>query len=85
MNNDFTDCKMPGPLDMPQAKIMLVKTAPDPICPMGVKSCGESALMGLIGFVANAIADAWGIRFYEAPINPEAILTKIKASGKIYA
>ena len=85
LNNDFTDYKMPGPSDMPQAKIILVETAPDPIGPMGVKSCGESALMGPIGSVANAIADALGIRFYEAPITPEAILAKIKATGKTYA
>jgi len=51
---------------------------------MGAKSCGESALMGPIGSVANAIADATGIRFVEAPITPERILTAIKASGKNY-
>jgi xanthine dehydrogenase molybdenum-binding subunit len=82
LNNDYTDYKMPGPSDMPKAKIILVESAPDPIAPMGAKSCGESALMGPIGSVANAIADAIGIRFYEAPITPERVLTGIKKSGK---
>ncbi len=84
LNSDFTDYKMPGPSDMPKAKIILVETAPDPIGPMGAKSCGESALMGPIGSVANAIADALGIRYYEAPITPERILKGIKESGKTF-
>ena len=81
INNDFTDYKMLGPSDMPNAKIILVETAPDPIGPMGVKSCGESALMGPIGSVANAIYDAIGIQLKEAPITPEKILKAIKEQG----
>jgi xanthine dehydrogenase molybdenum-binding subunit len=85
LNNDFTDYKMLGPADMPKAKIILVETAPDPIGPMGAKSCGESALMGPIGSAANAIADAIGIRYYDAPITPERILQGIRQSGKVFA
>jgi xanthine dehydrogenase molybdenum-binding subunit len=82
LNNDFTDYKMLGPSDMPKAKIILIESAPDPIGPMGAKSCGESALMGPIGSVANAIYDAVGIRFKEAPITPEKVLKAIQESGK---
>jgi len=81
LNNDFTDYKMLGPSDMPNAKIILVETAPDPIGPMGAKSCGESALMGPIGSVANAIYDAIGIQMTEAPITAEKILKAIKEKG----
>jgi xanthine dehydrogenase molybdenum-binding subunit len=49
---------------------------------MGAKSCGESALMGPIGSVANAIYNAIGIRFKEAPVTPERVLKAIKESGK---
>jgi xanthine dehydrogenase molybdenum-binding subunit len=52
---------------------------------MGAKSCGESALMGPIGSAANAIADAIGIRYYDAPITPERILQGIRQSGKVFA
>jgi xanthine dehydrogenase molybdenum-binding subunit len=48
---------------------------------MGAKSCGESALMGPIGSVANAIYDAIGIKFNEAPITPEKVLKAIKEQG----
>ncbi len=81
LNNDFTDYKMLGPSDMPDAKIILVETAPDPIGPMGTKSCGESALMGPIGSVANAVYDAIGIQIKEAPITPEKVLKAIKEQG----
>ena len=81
LNNDFTDYKMLGPSDMPDAKIILIESAPDPIGPMGAKSCGESALMGPIGSVANAIFDAIGIQFKEAPITPEKVLKAIKEQG----
>jgi len=75
---------MLGPSDMPKAKILLVESAPDPIGPMGTKSCGESALMGPIGSVANAIYNTIGIRFKEAPITPEKVLKAIKESGKTF-
>ena len=81
LNNDFTDYKMLGPSDMPNAKIILIESAPDPIGPMGAKSCGESALMGPIGSVANAIHDAIGIMITEAPITPEKVLAAIKKHG----
>jgi xanthine dehydrogenase molybdenum-binding subunit len=81
LNNDFTDYKMLGPSDMPHAKIILIESAPDPIGPMGAKSCGESALMGPIGSVANAIYDAIGIQFTEAPVTPEKVLKAIKEQG----
>ena len=81
LNNDFTDYKMLGPSDMPNAKIILVETAPDPIGPMGAKSCGESALMGPIGSVANAVYDAIGIQITEAPITAEKVLKAIKEQG----
>jgi xanthine dehydrogenase molybdenum-binding subunit len=81
LNNDFTDYKMLGPSDMPNAKIILVETAPDPIGPMGAKSCGESALMGPIGSVANAIYDAIGIQMTHAPVTAERVLAAIKKHG----
>ena len=81
VNADFTDYKMLGPSDMPNATIILVESAPDPIGPMGAKSCGESALMGPIGSAANAIYDAIGIQFTQAPITAEKVLKAIKEQG----
>jgi len=84
LNSDFTDYKMFGASDMPvDSYVTLVESAPDPVGPYGVKSCGESALMGPIGSVANAIYDAIGIQMTEAPITPERVLAAIKKAGGV--
>jgi len=66
-----------------ESYVTLVESAPDPVGPFGVKSCGESALMGPIGSVANAIYDAIGIQMTEAPITPERVLAAIKKAGGV--
>ena len=84
LNNDFTDYKMFGASDMPaENHVTLIESAPDPVAPFGAKSCGESALMGPIGSVANAIYDAIGIQITEAPITPERVLAAIKKNGGV--
>jgi xanthine dehydrogenase molybdenum-binding subunit len=79
LNNNFTDYKMLGPSDMPELQMILVETAPDPYGPYGAKSVGESGLITPIGAVANAIYQALGIQFLEAPITPERVLAALKA------
>ncbi len=74
LNNNFNDYKMFGPSDMPEVKIILVETAPNPSGPLGAKNCGESALIGAICSCANAIYNAVGMQFTEAPITPEKIV-----------
>jgi len=79
-NGNFTDYKMFGPKDMPQCKIILVEE-PDPIGPYGAKSVGEAGLVTPTGAAANAIFNAIGIMFTDAPITPEKILKAIKEQG----
>jgi CO/xanthine dehydrogenase Mo-binding subunit len=38
---------------------------------------GEGATLPVLGAIANAIADAIGVRIYELPITPEKILNAI--------
>ena len=63
--------------------VTLIESAPDPVGPFGAKSCGESALMGPIGSVANAIYDAIGIQVTDAPITPERVLAAIHKAGGV--
>ncbi len=46
--------------------------------PFGAKGLGEGSLNPVAGAVANAIAAATGVRFYELPITPEKILKALK-------
>ena len=63
LNNNFTDYKLLGPSDMPEVKVILVETAPDPAGPYGAKSVGESGIITPIGAIANAICQALGMQF----------------------
>jgi xanthine dehydrogenase molybdenum-binding subunit len=80
LNNSFTDYKMLGPSDMPKCKVILVEE-PDPATAYGVKSVGEGGCVAPVGATANAIYNALGIQFTEAPITPEKILKAIKEKG----
>jgi xanthine dehydrogenase molybdenum-binding subunit len=80
LNSSFTDYKMLGPSDMPKCRTILVED-PDPIGPYGAKSVGESGLVTPVGATANAVYNALGIQFKEAPIIPEKILKAIKEHG----
>ena len=76
----ITDYKIPTAQDMPKLEdfyVYFAKTS-EPTGPYGAKGIGEAALNPAIAAIANAIANAIGIRFYELPITPEKILKAIK-------
>mgnify|MGYP000129379358 CR=1 FL=1 len=79
-NNSFTDYKMLGASDMPKITNILVEN-PDPHGPFGAKSVGEAGLVSPVGAVANAIYNALGIQFTEAPITPEKVLAAVEEYG----
>ncbi len=80
LNSSFTDYKMYGSSDMPKMKVILVED-PDPHGPYGAKSVGEAGLTSPVGAIANAVYNALGIQFKEAPITPEKVLKAIKENG----
>ncbi len=49
----------------------------EPQGPYGAKEVGEGATLPVLGAIANAIADAIGIRIFDLPITPEKILNAI--------
>jgi 4-hydroxybenzoyl-CoA reductase subunit alpha len=50
----------------------------EPEGPFGAKEVGEGATLPVLGAVANAVADAIGVRIFELPITPEKVLNAIK-------
>lgn len=81
LNPDFRDYVIPGPLDIPPIKSILVEPV-DPNGPFGAKGIGEPALNPSPAAVANAIYHAIGVRFTELPITPEKILRALKERQK---
>lgn len=77
LNALLRDYKILGAADMPKIKPILVETV-DPKGPFGAKGGSQVETSVAAAAVANAIYDATGIRFKEAPITPEKILHELK-------
>lgn len=63
------DYGMPTSVDVPRIHTYLVETV-DPLGPFGAKGVGEGGLIPVAAAVANAVADATGIRPREYPMRP---------------
>ncbi len=77
-NSSFLDYRMPTSLDLPQIETVIVEV-PNPIHPYGVRGVGEVPIVPPVGAVANALHDALGVRFREAPMKPARILAALGA------
>jgi len=76
----MTDYKIYTSTDMPTVDNIstFFATTFEPSGPLGAKGVGEAANNCTAGAVANAVYNAIGIRFFEAPILPEKVLAKLK-------
>ena len=72
-NSSFLDYRMPTSLDLPMIDTILVEVA-NPLHPFGVRGVAEVPLAPPLGAVSNAVADATGQRYTDAPINPGKIV-----------
>jgi CO/xanthine dehydrogenase Mo-binding subunit len=66
------DYKLPTIRDVPQLSTAIVKATEGP-GPFGAKAVGEAGISLVAPAIANAIADATGVRIKEAPITAEKI------------
>ena len=55
----------------------------EPEGPFGAKEVGEGATLPVLGAIANAVADAIGVRIFELPITPEKVLNAIRSKNNI--
>ncbi|MGQ0548457.1 MAG: molybdopterin cofactor-binding domain-containing protein [Armatimonadota bacterium] len=68
--------KSPTTLETPEMQCFIVESV-DPEGPFGAKEAGQGPLLPVIPAVANAVADALGIRIDEIPITPEKVLAAL--------
>ena len=52
---------------------------PESTGPFGAKGVGEPALIPTAAAVANAVADALGVRFHSLPITPKRVIEDLNA------
>jgi 4-hydroxybenzoyl-CoA reductase alpha subunit len=79
VNPNLHDYLIPTAADAPRIHSFVVKSY-DPGGPFGAKEVGEGASLPVMGAVANAVANAIGVRITELPITPERVL---RALGKV--
>ena len=77
VNNNLGDYKLPTIADIPILKTVLVHSDGG-VGPMNAKPIGEFANNGPPAAIANAIADAVGIRLFELPLSAEKIYYLLK-------
>jgi 4-hydroxybenzoyl-CoA reductase subunit alpha len=68
--------RVPTIVESPPIETHIVECA-DPNGPLGAKEAGEGSLSSFLPALANAVADAIGVRLYELPITPDRLLHEI--------
>ena len=65
---------------LPMIDTVIVEV-PNPGHPYGVRGVGETGITPPLPAIANAIANATGVRMSSLPMNPPKVLAAIKAKG----
>lgn len=76
----FSEYLMPTAMDMPRVETIILESRSG-LGPFGSKGIGEPAMTPVAPAVANAIADAIGVRVFEMPITPERIVQALDEAG----
>lgn len=83
LNANMHDYKMPTICDIPDDIFVdIVETSPHPDGPFGAKGVGEPSMACPAAAIANAVANALGVRIRTMPITPDRVLAVIKKEGK---
>jgi CO/xanthine dehydrogenase Mo-binding subunit len=80
LNNDLSTYLIPGALDLPEI-VSIPFHNNEETGPFGMKGVGEVAMNGPLPAVANAVADACGIRLCRAPLTPVRVLAALEGKS----
>ena len=76
LNPALRNYRIPAFADTPRTEVVFADTY-DKIGPLGAKSQGECAINAVAPAVANALANATGVRFAHLPFTPDRIFDKL--------
>ena len=71
---------IPTSLDLPTTKAIILESGTG-VGPFGAKGIGEPSLTPAAPAVANAVADAIGVRIHDLPLTPEKVLAALDRAG----
>ena len=72
----FSEYLIPTAMDTPRIESIILESRSG-LGPFGAKGIGEPAMTAVAPAIANAVADALGVRIYELPITPEKVVTAL--------
>ena len=76
INASFRHYRIPAFADIPRSEVYFADTK-DTLGPLGAKSMSEAPINPVAPALANALADATGVRFHELPLAPDRIYRPI--------
>ena len=78
LTTNLSDYHIYNAIDMPAVQSYLVETT-EPSSPFGIKTVDDISMNGMAPAVANAVADAFGMRICQLPLTPERVLRTMHA------
>ncbi|HUC16780.1 MAG TPA: molybdopterin-dependent oxidoreductase [Acetobacteraceae bacterium] len=78
VNPSLRNCRIPTFADVPASEVFFADTH-DRIGPLGAKAQGECAINPIAPAIANAVANATGVRFAHLPLTPDRIFSALGA------
>ena len=79
LNPNFTDYKIPTALDAPREIVPIIIETAQPDGPYGARGVGEHTMIPAAPMIANAVADALGVRLKSMPITAEKVALAVAA------
>ena len=76
VNPTFRNYRIPAFADAPRTEVLFADTH-DALGPLGAKGMGECPINPVAPALANALADATGVRFRDLPFTPDRIYRRI--------
>ena len=76
VNPALRDYRIPAFADVPRSELYFADTY-DSVCPLGAKAQGECAINAVAPAIANAVANATGVRFADLPLTPDRIFERL--------
>ena len=73
----FSEYLIPTSMDMPRVQSIILESRSG-VGPFGAKGIGEPSLTPVAPAIANAVADAIGVRVFDLPITPEKVVAALR-------
>jgi 4-hydroxybenzoyl-CoA reductase subunit alpha len=78
---NMLDYRVPTIQDSPPIEVGIIESI-DPHGPFGAKEAGEGSLAAFLPALANAVADATGLRFNDLPLTPDRVFAALENSRR---